>query len=91
MRYRRLQRDAARFEFCMDDRREDAFEKMIELKREQCRRTGVYDAFSVNWTRGVLEGDVEIFLSKRRGCYLIKPDGSIAQGQCGGSPSCSWG
>lgn len=79
MRYRRLQRDAARFEFCMDDRREDAFEKMIELKREQYRRTGVFDAFSVNWTRGVLEG----VLARRSECFsglcsTLRIDGELA-------------
>ena len=54
-RYKRLNEVEGGYNFVMADDRPDAFEKMIDWKREQYQTTGVFDVFSVPWTRKLLE------------------------------------
>lgn len=53
-RRRRLEAIEEGHRYVLDDRREGALEMMIAWKRAQYRRTGVFDVFSVAWTRDLL-------------------------------------
>lgn len=55
MRRRRLENAEGGFRFVMADDRPEAFHTMMRWKSAQYRRTKVFDAFSVNWTRRLLE------------------------------------
>lgn len=55
VRRRRMDRYEGGHSFVIDDRREGILDTMIAWKREQYRRTGVFDVFSVGWTRKLLE------------------------------------
>jgi CelD/BcsL family acetyltransferase involved in cellulose biosynthesis len=54
-RRRRLEEVEEGFRFVMADTSDYAFETMIEWKRAQYQRTEVFDVFSVDWTRRLLE------------------------------------
>ncbi|KAA5804706.1 GNAT family N-acetyltransferase [Alkalicaulis satelles] len=54
-RRRKLESAEGGFEFRIDDRREDVFAAALAWKSAQYRRTGVFDAFSVRWTRDLLK------------------------------------
>lgn len=53
-RRRKLDEDFGEAEFRMDDRRPEVLQTLIDWKRAQYRRTGVFDVFSVRWTRDLL-------------------------------------
>ncbi|WP_291845481.1 GNAT family N-acetyltransferase, partial [Maricaulis sp.] len=54
-RLRRLEEVDGGHSFVMADYRPDIFEAMVQLKRDQYRRTGVFDVFSVGWTVRLLK------------------------------------
>lgn len=54
-RRRRLDEAFGDAEFRMDDRRPEVLETLFGWKRAQYRRTGVFDVFSVRWTRDLLQ------------------------------------
>jgi CelD/BcsL family acetyltransferase involved in cellulose biosynthesis len=54
-RQRRLGEVDGGYRYVMADTSRDAFETMIKWKQVQYRRTGVFDVFSVAWTRRLLE------------------------------------
>ncbi|RKQ95491.1 GNAT family N-acetyltransferase [Maricaulis maris] len=54
-RFRRLGEVDGGHSFVMADYRPDVFETMVRLKRDQYRRTGVFDVFSVGWTGRLLK------------------------------------
>jgi CelD/BcsL family acetyltransferase involved in cellulose biosynthesis len=54
-RRRRLEEVEEGFRFVMADTSAYAFETLIEWKRAQYQRTNVFDVFSVDWTRRLLE------------------------------------
>ncbi|MCC5997177.1 MAG: GNAT family N-acetyltransferase [Oceanicaulis sp.] len=54
-RRRKLEQAEGGFVFRIDDEREHVFAKALEWKSAQYRRTGVFDAFSVRWTRALLK------------------------------------
>ncbi|ABI65975.1 GNAT family N-acetyltransferase [Maricaulis maris] len=54
-RLRRLEEVDGGYSFKMADYRPEVFETMIRLKRDQYRRTGVFDVFSVDWTGKLLK------------------------------------
>ena len=54
-RYKRLERVEGGHHFVMADTRPQALDLMIAWKRDQYRQTGVFDVFSVAWTRRLLQ------------------------------------
>lgn len=54
MRRRRMERLDGGYSFVMADQRAEALATMMAWKREQYRRTRVFDVFSVKWTRRLL-------------------------------------
>ena len=54
-RLRRLEEVEGGYSFVMADYRPEVFEAMVRLKRDQYRRTGVFDVFSVGWTGRLLQ------------------------------------
>lgn len=78
-RTRRLEKAEGGFEFCLDDDRSDVFDTMIEWKRQQYRRTQVFDVFSVGWTRTLLELILNSRTDRFRGtCSTLRVGGKIA-------------
>ena len=78
-RRRKLEEMEGGFEFRMDDDRPEAFSAMIDWKREQYRRTGVFDVFSVAWTRDLLAAVLNKQSDRFRGvCSTLNIDGRIA-------------
>jgi CelD/BcsL family acetyltransferase involved in cellulose biosynthesis len=77
-RYNRLDKAGARHEFVMSDEDPEALAAMIRWKREQYAQTGVFDVFSVPWTRRLLDA-----VLRRRGdefsgiCSSLRVDGRI--------------
>lgn len=65
MRRRRMEKFDGGYSFVMADKRPEAFETMIEWKRSQYQRTKVFDVFSVQWTRRLLEA-----VLRREGDYF---------------------
>lgn len=54
-RFRRLDEAEGGHRFTMHDTRPEAMAQMLAWKRAQYRETGVFDVFSVGWTRKLLE------------------------------------
>lgn len=52
---RRLEGAEGGFNFVMAETRPEAFETMLRWKRDQYRRSGYFDVFSVSWTRKLLD------------------------------------
>ena len=53
--YRNVERDFAGPQFTWDDRRDDSFDRLMSLKREQYARTGYYDVLNAPWTRSLFD------------------------------------
>jgi CelD/BcsL family acetyltransferase involved in cellulose biosynthesis len=51
---KKMIRDLGTLRLEFDDRNEDAFQKTIELKRQQYQRTNIFDILSVQWARDVM-------------------------------------
>ncbi|MHA6289521.1 GNAT family N-acetyltransferase [Maricaulis sp. CAU 1757] len=54
-KYRKLETLEGEAVFTMEDRAPDVLPAMLGWKREQYARTGVFDVFSVRWTRRLME------------------------------------
>ncbi|HYD77135.1 GNAT family N-acetyltransferase [Ramlibacter sp.] len=52
---RKLERECGPLRFELHSRDAAAFEEVIRLKSEQCRRTGQLDYFAWNWTRALVQ------------------------------------
>lgn len=52
---RKLAREQGDIVVTIDDPSPEAFERLITWKRQQYRRSGYFDVFSVGWTRSLLE------------------------------------
>jgi CelD/BcsL family acetyltransferase involved in cellulose biosynthesis len=52
---RKLEKNHGEIVFTMDDRNEDAFDTLLAWKSAQYHATGVFDVFSVPWTRALLQ------------------------------------
>lgn len=53
--YRNVDRDFSGPQFTWDDRRDDSFDRLMTLKREQYARTGYYDVLNAPWTRSLFD------------------------------------
>ena len=74
-RFRRLEEVDGGHSFVMADYRPDVFEVMVRLKRQQYRRTGLFDVFSVGWTRRLLKA-----VLRRQGDYFTGVCSSLRVG-----------
>lgn len=78
-RRRKLEEVEGGFEFRMDDNRPEAFAAMVEWKRQQYRRTDVFDVFSVSWTSDLLAALLRKQSDRFRGlCSTLNIGGRIA-------------
>ncbi|WP_203292582.1 GNAT family N-acetyltransferase [Maricaulis parjimensis] len=78
-RYNRLEKIATEYSFVMADNRPEALEAMIGWKRAQYNETGVFDVFSVRWTRRLLEAVLKRESDEFSGmCSTLQIDGKIA-------------
>ena len=78
-RYNRLEAIAEEHAFVMADNRPEALEAMISWKRAQYAETGVFDVFSVKWTRRLLEAVLKRESDEFSGmCSTLQIDGKIA-------------
>ncbi|MEM9179464.1 MAG: GNAT family N-acetyltransferase [Pseudomonadota bacterium] len=53
--YRNVERDFSGPQVTWDDRRDDSFNRLMTLKREQYARTGYYDVLHAPWTRSLFD------------------------------------
>ncbi len=78
-RYKRLETIAEDYAFVMADNRPEALDAMIGWKRAQYAETGVFDVFSVGWTRRLLEAVLKRESDEFSGlCSTLQIDGKIA-------------
>jgi CelD/BcsL family acetyltransferase involved in cellulose biosynthesis len=78
-RFRRLEDAEGGHRFIMQDERPRAFAQMLAWKREQYCDTGVFDVFSVRWTRRLLEAVLRRRGDRFRGvCSTLEIGGRIA-------------
>jgi CelD/BcsL family acetyltransferase involved in cellulose biosynthesis len=77
-RYKRLDDLAGEHSFVMADNRAEALDAMIRWKRDQYLQTGVFDVFSVAWTRRLLEAVLRRESDSFSGvCSTLQVDGEI--------------
>ncbi|MCR9267898.1 MAG: GNAT family N-acetyltransferase [Alphaproteobacteria bacterium] len=78
-RYNRLEKISDDHAFVMADNRPEALEAMIAWKRAQYAETGVFDVFSVAWTRRLLQAVLKRESDHFSGmCSTLQIDGKIA-------------
>lgn len=78
-RFRRLEEAEGGYRFVMDDDRPEAMAQMLAWKSEQYRQTGVFDVFSVGWTRRLLDAVLRRRGERFRGvCSSLEIDGRFA-------------
>jgi CelD/BcsL family acetyltransferase involved in cellulose biosynthesis len=53
--YRNVSRDFSDFTFVLNDRREESYKQLMELKQDQFIRTGYHDVLKAPWTRALFE------------------------------------
>jgi len=78
-RRRKLEEADGGFRFVMADTSMETFEAMFRWKREQYKRTGMFDVFSVAWTRKLLEAIRKRESEKFTGlCSSLYVDGKLS-------------
>lgn len=78
-RFRRLGEAEGGHRFVMQDERPEAMAQMLAWKRAQYRETGVFDVFSVGWTRRLLEAVLRRRSDTFRGvCSSLEINGRFA-------------
>ena len=78
-RQRKLDEVDGGYHFVMADTSDEAFETMLRWKREQYKRTGMFDVFSVAWTRRLLEAIRKRESEKFTGlCSSLYVDGKLS-------------
>ena len=78
-RFRRLEEAEGGHRFVMEDERPEAMAQMIAWKSEQYCETGVFDVFSVGWTRRLLDAVLRRRSERFRGvCSTLEIGGKFA-------------
>lgn len=78
-RRRKLEEESANFAFRINDERPEVLAKALEWKSAQYRRTGHFDVFSVDWTRGMIAALVGGGLENAHGLVSsLEIDGRLA-------------
>lgn len=79
-RMRKLEREIGPIEFVAHDLDRRVFERVIELKSQQCRESGAYDFFTqAPWTRALLE---DLFAQQEAQGFQAVLSSLYADGQC---------
>lgn len=77
-RFRRLEAEDGGFEFRVDDKTTENLDLMIRMKRAQYKETGVFDVFSVGWTRDLMTAILRKRSDRFEGtCSTLVIDGRV--------------
>jgi CelD/BcsL family acetyltransferase involved in cellulose biosynthesis len=83
-RSRKLDQSGAEIVFRVDDRREEAFSALFEMKRQQYRRTGAVDVFVAPWARHLVRDLFELQTPEFGGLLsTLEIDGQLAAAHFG--------